>query len=110
MQAESWISTRGRGTLLGGSRARAAHHETSCGAAPVFPMRPLRHSNRLSVSFPDVRVLQDEGTRLLCIIAGNEVWVPVAAMRRGNEVWAVGDRGTLIVARWFAERANLLAS
>ena len=69
--------------------------------------QPSPHAH-LSVSVPDVRVLQDEGTRLLCLIAGKEIWVPLEAMRRGSHVWAVGDRGMLSVARWFAERASLL--
>jgi hypothetical protein len=71
-------------------------------------MQQQRHPDHVSVSFPDVSVLQDEGNRLLCVIADREVWVPVAAIRHSNQVWAVGDRGTLSVARWIAVRARLL--
>jgi hypothetical protein len=78
-------------------------------AAPLgLPMQQQRPPDHVSVSFPDVSVLQDEGNRLLCVIADKEVWVPVAAIRRGSQVWAVGDCGTLSVARWFAVRARLL--
>jgi hypothetical protein len=33
----------------------------------------------------------------------------IAAIRQHSKVWTVGDRGTLIVARWFAVRAGLVA-
>ena len=64
-------------------------------------------SVRASVGFTDARVLDDAGNRLLCRIAGKEVWVPVAAIRQGSKVWAVEDCGTLIVADWFVARVSL---
>jgi hypothetical protein len=36
------------------------------------------------------------------------VWVPVGVIRQSSKVWTAGDRGTLIVAHWFAARAGLL--
>lgn len=36
-----------------------------------------------------------------------EVWVPKSVVHDDSEVYKEGDTGTLIVARWFAEKEGL---
>ncbi len=66
-----------------------------------------RRPVHVPVRFRDVTILQDAGTRLLCLIEDKRVWVPVTAMRLGTEVWTVGDHGTLVISHWWAVRAGL---
>lgn len=53
--------------------------------------------------FPAVEIVQDAGTAFLCLIRAKEVWVPLGEIRYGSELAQTGDRGRLIVSRWFAE-------
>jgi len=54
------------------------------------------------VTFEDVHVRRDAGLALVCGIGANEVWVPKAQLLPGTTVRSPGDRGRLIVPRWFA--------
>jgi hypothetical protein len=49
--------------------------------------------------FRAVKVLRDTGTK--------EVWVPLAEIRYGSELARIGDRGRLIISRWFAQNIGL---
>jgi hypothetical protein len=66
----------------------------------------------------DVEEIEDctciRETRKACLIrvpgtgkAPAEVWVPKSVIHDDSEVYKEGDRGTLIVARWFAEKEGL---
>jgi hypothetical protein len=52
--------------------------------------------------FPAVEIVQDAGAAFLCLIGTHEVWVPLGEIRYGSELAQPGDRGRLIVSRWFA--------
>ena len=60
-----------------------------------------------SVRFAGVKVNRDDGTALLCMIEGREVWVPVLEIKYGSEVAKVGDRGKLVISRRLAEQVGL---
>jgi hypothetical protein len=61
------------------------------------------------VRFDDVRVVEETAERLLCLIGQKRLWVPLPFVWAASEVWKVGDRGKLVVPRWFAERVGLAA-
>jgi hypothetical protein len=54
-----------------------------------------------SVAIDDVEVIREGGLALLCRLGGREIWIPRAQILNGG-VHAVGDRGTIVVPRWFA--------
>ena len=43
----------------------------------------------------------------LCLIGAEQGWVPLTEIRYGSEVAQRGDRGRLIVSRWFAQNLGL---
>lgn len=53
------------------------------------------------------RVLRESERAILCRIGKADVWVPKSVIDEDSEVSAMGDKGTLAVARWFAEREGL---
>jgi hypothetical protein len=57
--------------------------------------------------FRAVEVIRDAGTAFLCLIGAEQVWVPLTEIRYGSEVAQRGDRGRLIVSRWFAQNLGL---
>ena len=57
--------------------------------------------------FRGVQVMRDAGTAFLCLIGAKQVWVPLTEIRYGSEVAQAGDRGRLIVSRWFAQHIGL---
>ncbi len=57
--------------------------------------------------FRAAEVIRDNGTAFLCLIGTKEVWVPLTEMRYGTELAQIGDRGRLIVSRWFAQSIGL---
>jgi hypothetical protein len=57
--------------------------------------------------FRAVEVIRDTGTDFLCLIGTQQVWVPLTEIRYGSELARMGDRGRLIVSRWFAENVGL---
>ena len=57
--------------------------------------------------FRAVKVLRDTGTDFLCLIGTKEVWVPLTEIRYGSELAKLGDRGRLIISRWFAQNIGL---
>lgn len=58
-------------------------------------------ANEDTVSITDVEVIREGGLALLCRVRGREIWIPRAQILN-NGVRAVGDRGTIVVPRWFA--------
>jgi len=57
--------------------------------------------------FRAVEVIRDTGTAFLCLIGTQQVWVPLTEIRYGSELAQIGDRGRLIVSRWFAQNIGL---
>ena len=60
-----------------------------------------------TTTFRAVEVIRDAGTAFLCSIGMAQVWVPLTEIRYGSEVAQIGDRGRLIVSRWFAQDIGL---
>ena len=56
----------------------------------------------------DVELVTREGSDLVCRTDGREIIVPIYLVKPGTEVWANGDRGTLVVPLWFAAEAGLV--
>ena len=54
-----------------------------------------------TVAIDDVEVIREGGMALLCRIRDKEIWVPRAQILNGGPR-AVGERGTIVVPRWFA--------
>jgi hypothetical protein len=52
-------------------------------------------------------VLRESERAILCKIDKAQVWVPKSVIGEDSQVRAMGDKGTLAVARWFAEREGL---
>jgi hypothetical protein len=62
-----------------------------------------------TVDLDDVEVLREGGLAILCRIGAKEVWVPKAQMLNGTRIRTRGDRGRLVVPRWFALDQGLIA-
>jgi hypothetical protein len=60
-----------------------------------------------SAMFRAVEVIRDTGTAFLCLVGSQQVWVPLTEIRYGSQLSRIGDRGRLIVSRWFAENIGL---
>lgn len=41
---------------------------------------------------------------LLVLIGDKETWVPQSVVHDDSEIYKVGDEGTLVVKRWWAEK------
>jgi hypothetical protein len=52
----------------------------------------------------DVTVERETDKALLCVIAGEEHWVPKSQIADESEVFAENTRGTLVIKRWLAEQ------
>ena len=57
--------------------------------------------------FLAVEVIRETGTDFLCLVGTQQVWVPLTEIRYGSELCRTGDRGRLIVSRWFAEHIGI---
>jgi len=58
--------------------------------------------------FPDSRGLRATDKALLCLIDGEEVWVPQSQIDDDSEVWRAGDEGHLVVSSWWAQERGLI--
>ena len=56
-----------------------------------------------TVVFRAVKVLRDSGTAFLCLIGTKQAWVPLTEIHYGSELAKIGDRGRLIISRWFGQ-------
>jgi len=59
------------------------------------------------VSIPDVECIAATERAIRVVIAGNTRWIPQSQITPMSEVYQLGDRGTLIVTAWFAEKEGL---
>ena len=60
------------------------------------------------VEIKDVFATAETMLALLCIIDGEEHWIPKAQIDANSEVWKNGDEGTLIISEWIAEQKGLV--
>lgn len=60
-----------------------------------------------AVYLSDVTVKRETDMALLCVIEGEEHWVPKSCVHDDSEVFAEGDVGELAVKSWWADKAGL---
>src|SRR5206468_1664073 len=63
-----------------------------------------------TVEFRGVKIVSESALALCCRIMGRDHWIPPHRLLEGSSVARFGDRGTIIVARQFAEDNGLLLS
>ena len=61
-----------------------------------------------TVEIEDVTVEAETDLALLCIIEEKQHWIPKSVVHEDSEVSGEGDTGTIIIMRWFAEKAGLV--
>jgi hypothetical protein len=59
------------------------------------------------VAFEDVTCLRETDKALLCLIEGEEVWVPQSQITDDSEVYEQGGEGKLVVTTWWAAKQGL---
>jgi hypothetical protein len=55
-----------------------------------------------TVECPEVEVVRDTGLVLVCRVGDRQVMIPPMHMLPGTTVRRPGDRGRLVLPRWFA--------
>ncbi len=81
-------------------------------------MRTIRDEDRFrsddeTVSFEDVRAIQETDRALLVELDGEEKWIPKSVIHDDSEVWTMrgdedeGREGKLIVKGWWARKEGL---
>jgi hypothetical protein len=63
---------------------------------------------RMHTEVEDVLVKSETEKALLCIIEGEQMWIPKSQITDDSEVWKQGDEGTLVITEWLAEQKGLL--
>ena len=61
-----------------------------------------------AVEFEDVHAKAETDKALLCVIDGEEHWIPKGQITEDSEVYAKGDDGKLVVTQWIAEQKGLV--
>jgi hypothetical protein len=61
-----------------------------------------------TVEFQGVKVVAESDLALCCRITGRDHWIAAHRLLEGSSVAHFGDRGTMILARQFAEDRGLL--
>jgi hypothetical protein len=60
-------------------------------------------------AFDDVDTRADTEMAVLCLIDGDEHWIPRSVIVGSeSEVNEVGDKGTLVIKSWFARKLGLV--
>jgi hypothetical protein len=59
------------------------------------------------VRFADIEAIRQTDKALLCLIEGEETWVPQSQIDDDSEVYAEGHTGTLIVTAWWARKQGI---
>jgi len=60
-----------------------------------------------TVSFDGVHVKAASDKSLLCVIDGEEHWIPQTQIDDDSEVYKRGDEGKLVISRWIARQKGL---
>jgi hypothetical protein len=53
------------------------------------------------------RLVRQTDKAALCLIDGEEVWLPWSQIDEGSEIERDGDSGSAYIPRWLAEKHNL---
>jgi hypothetical protein len=61
-----------------------------------------------TVSIEDVKCIQETAAALLCVIDGDEVWIPKSQIHDDSEVYDEGSSGTLVITEWIAREKGLV--
>ncbi len=61
-------------------------------------------------SIENCEVVKDTGKAILVESPELEepLWVPQSQVHPDSEIWEEGQKGTLVISEWFAEKAGLL--
>lgn len=60
------------------------------------------------VTIEDVLVKGTSAKGLLCVIAGDEYWIPKSQITDDSEVYSLGHKGKLVIPRWLAVQRELV--
>ncbi len=60
------------------------------------------------VEFKGVTVLRESEKAILCVVDGEEYWIPKSQIHDDSEVYEDGTEGTLVVSEWIAREKNLV--
>lgn len=61
-----------------------------------------------TVSLDDVECIKETDAALLCVIDGDEVWIPKSQVHEDSEVRQEGSSGTLVITEWIAREKGLV--
>jgi len=61
-----------------------------------------------TVTIEDVKALHSSEKALLCVIDGEEMWIPHSQIHVDSEVFEKGGSGKLVITRWIAEQKELV--
>jgi hypothetical protein len=59
-------------------------------------------------SFDNVRCKGETAAALLCVVGGDEHWIPKSQLAPESDVQAEDDEGTLVVTSWLAKAKGLV--
>jgi hypothetical protein len=59
------------------------------------------------VRIDDVSCVRETDAALLCIVDGEEHWIPKSQVHDDSAVFEAGHEGTLVVTQWIAEQKEL---
>lgn len=62
------------------------------------------------VEFDDCKVIRESasGAAILCLIDGEEHWIPQSQVHDDSEIWKPGDEGKLVITEWIALEKGLV--
>lgn len=55
----------------------------------------------------DVTVRRETTLALLCVIEGEEYWIPKSQIDDDSEVYEMGTEGKLVVSQWIADQRGI---
>lgn len=71
-------------------------------------MRTIRDEDEVqAVTLSDVKALRGTDKALLCLIDGEEVWIPQSQITDDSEVYEPGGEGKLVITQWLATQKGL---
>lgn len=70
----------------------------------------MSKSKEVTVKFEDVRCLRETEKGLLCLVGGDEHWIPKSQVSDDSEVFNADENneGTLVVSEWIAREKGLV--
>jgi len=63
-----------------------------------------------AVHLKDVYCMGATAKAILCLIEGDEVWIPQSQITADSEVWKREQRGTLVITGWIARKKGLASA